>query len=117
MALQTLTLPATGRYPLTRSVSSVDSTDGLVIEIPETVGEVYVWANHGLTYAAGQAALGGAVTGDHVPLPTASNAHDIPVRVYLRADGQPQRTDRVAVKAASSTATVYVAATARATGA
>ena len=116
MAVQTLTLPATGRYPLTRSVSSVDSTDGLVIEVPEVCGEVHVWADHAITYAAGQSTLGGSVTGDFVPLPSASSAHAVPARIWTRSDGQPQRTDRVQVKASSTSATVYVAAFPRATG-
>jgi hypothetical protein len=116
MALQTLTLAATARYPRTEAVSSVDSSDGLVIEIPETVGEIHVWADHAITYAAGQSTLGGSVTGDFVPLPSASSAHAVPARIWIRSDGQPQRTDRVQVKAASTSAEVYVAAFPRATG-
>lgn len=109
MALQTLTFGPSATLPVTRAVSSVDATDGLEMTITsDAVGEVHAWADAPITLAAGG--------GDAVPLPHQSHAHDVPVRVWLRADAQVARALSVTLKAASGTATVYVAAFPRATG-
>jgi len=109
MALQTLTIGPTATLPLTRAFAAVDSTDGLAVTVTsDAVGEVHAFADAPLTMTAGG--------GDAVPLPHQSNAHDVPVRVWLRGDSEAARASTVTLKAASGTATVYVVIFARATG-
>lgn len=109
MAPQTLTIGPSATLPLTRAFSTVDATDGLEVTITsDAVGEVHAWADAPITLTAGG--------GDAVPLPHQSHAHDVPVRVWLRADGQAARAEDVTLKSAAGTATVYIAAFPRATG-
>ncbi len=109
MALQTLSIATSDTLPKTYSVSSVDTTDGLAITVvSDACGEVYVWGSGAITVAAG----GGA----DVPLPATGTGHEVPARVWTRADNQLQRAATVTIKGSSSSRTVYVMAFPRATG-